>query len=572
MDELTRRSFLVRGAVAVAGAVCLAACRSGTGNRAAPRPDVPGAAQGEVHHGGVFDVRDRGALGDGIHDDTVAVQATIDAAQRAGGGVVYLPAGVYRLQPQVARQVDPEDNIDEGHALSVTGSGLTFRGDGRDRSRLVFHAFGGEVHETSWQVVDGKVFRGAGFFLDGGASAATAQTDIAFEDLSLDGTAHCTHDNDFPADVGTGDGWDLTHKGIWMRNDRAFDRIRVSRCRVHGWKGEIVYYGGIDLGRYTVEDCELYDTNGDCNSVTASWLTAVRNTLHTSASAGFEDMLAEGPGGAVYADNTMYACDKEALSLGSAGSQGPWGPIVITRNTVSDCPRTGFLLFTSATAVTDNLLTDCAYTPGWSAIHVRTTTDRPLRDVHIERNRIEAVTRAVRTGIVVEDPVAAGIRGVTVKDNWAGVPPAGVRNGASFTQAYGLGVADATDVTVEGNDAVRTTYQYTDLATTTGSLIMHTRPVDVVELRPPVVRDYTVWVSYRVVREPTTVRVDLTFFDATGTRHSVRMAGGLKEVGHHTTVPVTVTAGGSTEEHYVRVTVTAGAAHRVYVDASITEA
>jgi hypothetical protein len=42
-----------------------------------------------------FVVTDYGATGDGTTDDTSAIQSTIDAAEAAGGGVVYFPAGVY---------------------------------------------------------------------------------------------------------------------------------------------------------------------------------------------------------------------------------------------------------------------------------------------------------------------------------------------------------------------------------------------------------------------------------------------------------------------------------------------
>jgi len=47
-------------------------------------------------HGGVFNVRDYGALGDDQTDNTAAFSACLDAVIAAGGGRVDLPAGVYR--------------------------------------------------------------------------------------------------------------------------------------------------------------------------------------------------------------------------------------------------------------------------------------------------------------------------------------------------------------------------------------------------------------------------------------------------------------------------------------------
>lgn len=44
---------------------------------------------------GWFNVVDYGATGDGSTDDTSSIQDAIDAAEAAGGGVVYFPAGVY---------------------------------------------------------------------------------------------------------------------------------------------------------------------------------------------------------------------------------------------------------------------------------------------------------------------------------------------------------------------------------------------------------------------------------------------------------------------------------------------
>src|SRR3989344_4600844 len=44
-----------------------------------------------------FNVKAYGATGDGATNDTAAIQAAIDAASAAPGGVVYFPAGTYAI-------------------------------------------------------------------------------------------------------------------------------------------------------------------------------------------------------------------------------------------------------------------------------------------------------------------------------------------------------------------------------------------------------------------------------------------------------------------------------------------
>jgi polygalacturonase len=62
--------------------------------------------------GPVFDVRSFGAKGDGQTLDTQAINAAIEAASRAGGGTVYLPAGTYpsysiRLKSRITLELGP---------------------------------------------------------------------------------------------------------------------------------------------------------------------------------------------------------------------------------------------------------------------------------------------------------------------------------------------------------------------------------------------------------------------------------------------------------------------------------
>ncbi len=70
---------------------------------------------------GVFDVTDFGAQGNGVTDDTAAIQAAIDAAAAIGGGVVWFPPGTFPLASSL--QIGARNSV-------------TFRGSGVDATIL----------------------------------------------------------------------------------------------------------------------------------------------------------------------------------------------------------------------------------------------------------------------------------------------------------------------------------------------------------------------------------------------------------------------------------------------------
>jgi len=78
--------------------------------------------------GPIFDASKPPFLADstGKSDATLAIQAALDAAGKAGGGVVFLPAGTYRIAPQGA----------ETAALKLREDGVILRGAGVDKTFL----------------------------------------------------------------------------------------------------------------------------------------------------------------------------------------------------------------------------------------------------------------------------------------------------------------------------------------------------------------------------------------------------------------------------------------------------
>ncbi len=116
--QMHRRALLRLAAssgVAMAAGVTLSAAAKAQSDTAMPSPN-PLAAGGSHPtkagpHAHWINVRDHGALGDGVKLDSPAINDAIAEAARSGGGTVFFPAGVYRcysihLRSQVSLYLD----------------------------------------------------------------------------------------------------------------------------------------------------------------------------------------------------------------------------------------------------------------------------------------------------------------------------------------------------------------------------------------------------------------------------------------------------------------------------------
>jgi hypothetical protein len=102
----------------------LAACGSPP---ASSRSSTPRASS--TPHGTAFDVTAYGARGDGTSDNTMAFAGAISAAQSAGGGTVYVPAGKYLFSTR---------HTPYPGSVAIEGTvPITLQGAGRDLTTLI---------------------------------------------------------------------------------------------------------------------------------------------------------------------------------------------------------------------------------------------------------------------------------------------------------------------------------------------------------------------------------------------------------------------------------------------------
>jgi hypothetical protein len=118
-----------------------------------PLPEVSGP---------VIDVTQAPYLADasGAKDATTAIQSALDAAAQAGGGVVYLPAGTYRVAPPA----------DAAAALRVEGDHIVLRGAGAGKTFV----FNDSVEMRNKRVIQVKAKDSGWWFSEPGKGASSA--------------------------------------------------------------------------------------------------------------------------------------------------------------------------------------------------------------------------------------------------------------------------------------------------------------------------------------------------------------------------------------------------------------
>ncbi|MBE6541348.1 MAG: hypothetical protein E7672_02750 [Ruminococcaceae bacterium] len=122
------------------------------GDTAWSMPEIAKIAYPEVMPEKIFNVRDFGAVGTGLVDDTDAVKAALAAAGENGGGVVYFPRGRYQI-------TDPIDIPDY----------TTIRGESKNKTQVFWFPFKYDFNKLPEYFI-------------------SAESNVIFEDIEFRGT------------------------------------------------------------------------------------------------------------------------------------------------------------------------------------------------------------------------------------------------------------------------------------------------------------------------------------------------------------------------------------------------
>ena len=95
---------------------------------------------------GVVNVKDYGAIGDGVHDDTAAIQAAIDAVVALGGGRIFFPPGTYVITSTLTTPNTDVVVVLQGAARDLT----IIQAAGAINGYMYEHWCNGGIEDMTW--------------------------------------------------------------------------------------------------------------------------------------------------------------------------------------------------------------------------------------------------------------------------------------------------------------------------------------------------------------------------------------------------------------------------------------
>ena len=259
--------------------------------------------------------------------NSTTINSAIVNIGQAGGGTLVLPEGTFNIGTDL--------NV-ASRAITISYDNITISGAGMDKTILKTNG--------TWNSSLKK--RGHGIVIDG-TKSGEPRKNITLKDFQLDGQSGWSGQYKWPANPVTGDGWDITHKGIAIINTQV-NNVTLENLYVHRYKGEILYTGGMRVGNVTVRGCKLADTNGSCFNLYGANLL-IENTEFSGPTRFWVELTSRANHGGYPTNKTVFrnntfknATGNIGFAIGSCGD-GTSHEVVVESNTFEDAPNGVFL-------------------------------------------------------------------------------------------------------------------------------------------------------------------------------------------------------------------------------------
>lgn len=203
-------------------------------------------------------------LGDGQGNDRSAFQAAVDYARAIGVSKIGLAGRSYAIWHS-SRISAPSVLAPDGHGLVIAADQrVHLFGAGSQPARILFcnsegRSFAGDEPGYDYQVIDGEIWRGSGFFIWTHLDQVNPKrSGIVLENLWIDAGARRNVVDGTPQSLA----WDITHKGIFIVPDRLGGDVSIINSTLTGWRGETCYCSNDPLAFLYVRNATITDSNG----------------------------------------------------------------------------------------------------------------------------------------------------------------------------------------------------------------------------------------------------------------------------------------------------------------------
>ena len=277
-------------------------------------------------------------------ENHASFQAAVDAAGQAGGGTVNVPAPstcpTAAVCGYVIKATDQMTAQAPG-AVKIRYNNISLIGSAPQTNLFCRGAYGTYSGEVAFNGATGNI---RGFCLtigdNGGPNgvAGEAVSNITISNLHLYGM---TNGNTFNVNFGyppqSSDGWDITHKGIYMwDNSPGFANITIDSVIIQDFKAENIYSGGSPITGMVIENSTLTNFNGNGISMLAADLQVLNNTISNGSNAAVENSTVSKGAAALirqlYQGNTVSQFPREGIVVVGVDGGVASGSVQIVNN------------------------------------------------------------------------------------------------------------------------------------------------------------------------------------------------------------------------------------------------